>query len=178
MDKVVKRVLKVGIPVILVVMIIIGIRSCVVSKDAEFEKKQEIVMSKIGDEVNLIDMRSIPGYKATGGFLLFTGSYWGETQTMIQFAWETKDSNHQVYITELPFKKISFNRISDKEADYNGPTVNFNLDLEKCFAIGEHWAYKENMNEIVYDYSGMVVFSLSYSDFASFRGSQDLQNFE
>ena len=65
----------------------------------------------------LVDLRSIPGFSfrgnVAGGFLSISGAAEGETQSVVQFAWQTAEERPRIILSELPFTKAVFEVVEE-----------------------------------------------------------------
>ncbi len=123
--------------------------------------REKINALGIDGDLQLVDIRTIPGFNVSGGFIFGSGSFNGETKSSIQFAWKTKQKeNPEVIISEMPVDQVIFNVINNKEV---APHLNFNyppvMDLS------------DNPNDYVKK-ATIAVFTLSEQDFTNFRGNQ------
>lgn len=125
------------------------------------QQKKLSSLGMLGD-LQLIDIRTIPGFNVSGGFAFGSGNFNGETKSSIQFAWKTKQENPEVIISEIPVDKVIFNVISGQQDV--PPHVDFNF-----VATGD--TKSNNPNDYV-GKASTAVFTLSEDDFANFRGNQ------
>lgn len=166
----------IAIPIVGSVGIVAGLDKFVSEPNRQTaDRRTQEVIQGISESYDIVDLRIVPGFQLNGniggGFVVFSGQVDGETKTILQFAWKTREQTPKTIISEVPMDKVIF-IVTENPNDYTGPKIKFTFDRNKVYNV----AYKNpidtsNPNNIIGgDFLKTIEFDMSQVDFDSFRG--------